>query len=339
MIVHESMLDVNQVRFICRKSEKYVLLAGCVKSGKTICMLHKCKQLLANNTQAEILWLTQNSLYKSFLCSAFNELGIKCILQTINEFFKANTRSYDYVFVDEASFLTDEQLKQIANISCQSLFLSITEGDIRPPFFFQENAKGVDSNVICRLLKIKKQSLLFSFLNNGTKKLLSELCDNESEILESIVNHSPSLCQYKELLKLESIVEFIKNRIINREERNVAILCYSNDDVANICHEFSQSTFKVESKYSKSVAWKNDIDFTSCCPKVMTIHSCVGISFDNVYVILNKRLLDNFEEHRDLIAYAVTRGLHDVVIISDLPLPNVITDNATQISDEAEINI
>ncbi|MDO4801007.1 MAG: hypothetical protein Q4A15_02460 [Prevotellaceae bacterium] len=333
MIVHESMLDANQMRFICLKSEKYVLLVGCVKSGKTICLLHKCKQLLANNPHAEVLWLTPYSLYKSFLGLAFKKLGIKCKLETINEFLKNDNKNYDYVFVDEASFLTEGQLLKIASVTTKSLVLSITEGDILPAYFFKDDEKGIDAEIISTHFGITPQCLFFMHVNNGTKKLISKLYEDKAIVSECIVDNYLHNCRCKEITNGESVEEFMMRCIVHRNEDNVGIIYFTNDEVSESYRKFKELKYKVECKYSCAIGLKNNINFDTTLPKLLTIHSSVGISFDIVYIVLNERVACNIEGYRDLIAYALTRGLHDVVIVSNSSLPQIIKDNTTPIYD------
>lgn len=328
------MLDGHPpVRLPQLKNDKVVLLSGRVKSGKTICLIHKLKQILALNSQVAILWICSNTMYKCFLYSVFSKLGLRCELETITEFFKNVKRSFGYVIVDEASFLTEEQLLKIANLTSKSLVLSITEGDVLPTFFFKDGEKGIDAEFISTHFSITPQCLFFMHINNGTKRLISKLYEDRTIVSECIVDNNLLNCRYKEIGNDESVEDFIMRSIVHRNEDNVGVLCFTNNEVSESYRKFRELKYKVECKYGCDFDWKNNINFDTTLPKLLTIHSSIGISFDTVYIVLNEKVTCNIEGYRDLFAYALTRGLHDVVIMSNYSLPPIIKDNATPICD------
>lgn len=333
-IINESMLDdLPPVRLPQLKNDKVVLLSGRVKSGKTICLIHKLKQILALNPQVAILWICSNTMYKCFLYSVFSKLGIRCELETITEFFKNVKRSFGYVIVDEASFLTEEQLLKIANLTTKSLVLSITEGDVLPAFFFKDGEKGIDAEFISTHFRITPQCLFLMHINNGTKRLISKLYEDRTSVSECIVDNHLHNCIYKEFANGESAEGFMMKCIVRRNEDNVGILYFTNEEVSESYRKFRKLGYKAECKYSCALDWKNNISFDTNLPKLLTIHSSVGISFDTVYIILNERVASNIENYRDLIAYALTRGLRDVIIVSNYSLPSIIKENTTPICD------
>ena len=321
------------------KDNRINLLTGPVKSGKTLCLLYKCKSLLMCNPKANIIWITHNKLYKDYLNSLFHKIGIHCRIELASKFLECQKFNCDYIFIDEASFLTESQFAQIINCSNKSIFISINDGSIKAPFIFKDGQSGLTPNSVRELYNVIPQSLYFTPLCNGTEKIISHLCDLYSVAVKSIGNNVLNQCYYIELTEQESIVKFINKRITNLEEKDVGILCNSNEDVANLYHEFNNHQFKVECKYNYTKEWRNNINFESTHPKIMTIHSSIGISFGSIYLILNKRLLTDFSKYRDLICYALTRGLNDVVIIGCHTLPIIITDNALQISDGTIISL
>lgn len=357
-IINESMLDDHPpVRLPQLKNDKVVLLSGRVRSGKTVCLVHKLKQLLVMNRSTEsvdirvdshtifetgnyamrnieqFLWIAPNSVYKSFLNSIFRIFGISCIIETINEFFKKDGRTFDYVFIDETSFLTEEQLQKIASATTKSLILSLTEGDVLPAFFFKDDEKGIDAKTISKHFGITPQCLLFMHINNGTKRLISKLYEDGAIVTECIVDSYPHNCRYKEFANGESVEEFIMKSIVHRNEENVGILYFTNDEVSDSYRKFRELKYKVECNYGGAFDWKNNINFDTTLPKLLTIHSSVGISFDTVYIVLDERVASNVKGYRDLVAYALTRGLRDVVIVSNYSLPPIIKNNATPICD------
>lgn len=332
-IITESMLDDSTSRPLQLIMDKIVLLSGRVRSGKTICLIHKLMQLLTKSLDVKVLWITPNSLYKTFLNSAFRKNGICCVIETINEFWKSDSRVFDYVFVDEASFLTEEHLLKIAGITTRSLVLSITEGEVVPAFFFKNGEKGIDAEFISTHFGITPQCLLFMHINNGTKRFISKLYEERTIVSECIVDRYLHNCRYKEITNGESAEEFMMKSITRRSEDNVGVLYFMNDEVYESYRKFRELKYKVECKYSCALNWKNNINFDTTLPKLLTIHSSVGISFDTVYIVLNERVVYNIEGYRDLIAYALTRGLHNVVIVGNSSLPPIIKDNTTPIYD------
>lgn len=326
------MLDKSTSIALQQRMDKTILISGKVGSGKTICLIHKLKQLLMKNPKMKFLWITSNSLYKNFIRFAFREIDISCKIETINEFCKNYKRVFDYVFVDEASFLTELQLLKIASVATKSLVLSITEGEVMPMFFFKKGEKGIDIKSVSSILTVTPQRLLFMHLNNGAKRLVTKLYEDESTVSESIVDNCLHNCRYKEIQNEESTEEFMMKSIVHRNEDNVGILYFTNDEVSESYRIFKELNYKVECKYSCALDWKNNINFDTTLPKLLTIHSCVGISFDTVYIILNERVACNIDGYRNLMAYALTRG-HNVVIVGNSSLPPIIKDNTTPIHD------
>lgn len=338
--INSSAPDDPIVEFLNLKDEKVVIVSGRVKSGKTICLLLKLKQILQKNPQAIILWVTSNTIYKSFLCSIFHQLGIRCKIETINEFIKCDKRSFDYVIVDEASFLTEEQLLEIASATTKSLILSITEGGILPAFFFKREERGIDVNTFSRLFGVTPHALYFMHhdnRDNGTKRLISKLYEDRAMVSDCIVDNCLHNCRYKEITPDESAEEFMMKCIVHHNEDNVGIIFFTNDEVSESYRKFRELKYKVECKYNCVFGWENNINFDSTKPKLLTIHSCAGVSFDTVFLVLNERVVRNIDDYRDLLAYALTRSHRDVVIVSNSSLPSIITDNATSIYTEMQL--
>lgn len=336
-IITEGMLDDTMYRFLCKKDDKVNLISGGVRSGKTLFLLHKCKQILSKDSNAGITWIVSNNVYKAFLCTNLNKIGIKGKVVTIFEFLKNNSKS-DYIFVDEASFLTENQLKIVIKSAIKGLFISITQGKIQPPFFSLKNQKSIDTESVANNLSVIPQPLYFSYLNNGTKGLISAIYREESDVTISMVDNNPK-CQYEEIQPKYTIEEFIRKLIENRSDNNVGILYFTNEDIYNANNKFNELGLKVEARYNYNRKLKNDIDFSSNKPKLLTIHSSVGIIFDSIFIVLNENVINNFSDYQGLLAYALTRGGHYITIISNCTLPDVIKDNAFSVTGNAIMEI
>lgn len=338
-IIQESCLDECIHLIYPKMDDKVNMIVGPVCSGKTILLLYKCRQLLSANSYANVIWIVNNALYKEFLLLAFAGFGLRIKIETLFDFFKHDKRTVDYVFVDEASFLTESNLQSIVKSVRQSLYIAITEGNVKTPFFFKEDKKGLNAERMSSILNVTPYELQQSYVNNDVGKLLSSLYELDSSLSENKYGYFKPRCRYKELSTEDSVIDFIKEYIIKCSEENLGILFLSNDEVEQAYQEFRNLKFEVESKYNSVGKWKNNINFASSIPKLLTIHSCAGISFETIFIVLNKKMISRFSEYKDLFAYALTRGRSNVVIVSNASLPDVIKENAISLSEKLSISI
>ena len=79
----------------------------------------------------------------------------------------------------------------------------------------------------------------------------------------------------------------IADLIGKRDFKSIGILMPSNDAVLKFYERFTDLGIPCEYKYSKKGhrdAWRDNLDFRSELPKIMTYHSAKGLQFEAVFL-------------------------------------------------------
>ena len=310
-VVYEDAIREGMNTFI--NNEKNVLIVeGGPGTGKSVIAINLLKQFLSRGLNT--FYVTKNSapreVFKSKL--KIDRLsGLNNLFKGSGCFYDSEANSFDVLIVDEAhrlnkksgifSNLGENQIKEIINASKFSVF------------FIDENQKVTlkDNGSVDEIMKyakyynagIYKKKLQSQFRCNGSDGYLAWL-DNILDIKQTANYDFDSTYDFRVFDNPNDMKKEIFNKnTINNKSRLVAGYCWNwisegknETDVYDIV--IPEYNFKMSWNLKNSSTWaidKNSVNEVGC------IHTCQGLEFDYVGVIIGEDL--RFENGRIISDY------------------------------------
>lgn len=339
--VKDSELDDYQVKVINKKTDNSYIVKGCAGSGKSILALWKAKQIQEQN-KGSYLYVVYTKALKQYMSDGITQIGLRdgnvanydaCFMWSRNEggqLTRASWKkgSYDYIIVDEAQDFSEEDIDLLKSKSKKAL---LVYGDTAQQLYkFLKDKKTVSMEDIQYFTKFPVEQLVFNhrlpkriarvaqFLNSENDEL-EERCTDEGTEKPKILEYSSKNEQF------EAIAELIKNKGME----DVGVLLRSNNDVDEAYDYFSGKGLQVE---AKSYRHKDELDFTSDNPKLMTYHSSKGLQFENVFI---PECTADGNDDRNPLYVAITRTYKSLYIMHSGNLSNFFDSVPTNLYDDS----
>ena len=283
--VDEKSMDDDQLDLIEQTLDKSMLVAGCAGSGKSVIAMNKAVQIMKSGEDVVLIALTKSlNRYMGF-GKVENGLG--------NRFFyhwqweKAGKPTADYIIVDEIQDFTKEQIQDFIRAAKKSYFFF---GDTAQSIY---RAFGVNTLTIDQIAELTGLKPLYLFNNYRLPRAVAKITQQfvgvdvnpyNERIYQSKERSVPHIIQCE---SEESEAKMIADLIRKRDFKSIGILMPSNDAVLKFYERFTDLGIPCEYKYSKKGhrdAWRDNLDFRSELPKIMTYHSAKGLQFEAVFL-------------------------------------------------------
>lgn len=291
--VKDSELDDYQVKVINKRTDNSYIVKGCAGSGKSILALWKAKQI-QEQKKGSYLYVVYTKALRQYMSDGIKQVGLQennvvnfdaCFSWMKNdqgEFERGEWRkgSYDYIIVDEAQDFSQDDIELLKTKSRKALLIY---GDTAQQLYkFLKNKQTVSMEDIQYFTKFPVEQLVFNhrlpkkiarvaeYLNSERDEL-EERCTEEGTIKPKILQYSSKKEQFA------AIASLIKNKGME----DVGILFRRKKDVDEAYDYFTSEGIEVE---AQSSLHKDELDFTSDNPKLMTYHSSKGLQFENVFI-------------------------------------------------------
>lgn len=373
-MVSESQLDDDQLRVLFATNDKSCIVSGCAGSGKSVLALIKAQRIQkekGNNYRIIV--------YTKALCNYMNagreSLGL------VNEFSYheewkwrkslktyANGASYmvydkdengkkipympsaDYIIVDEIQDFTQEEILEFINATKKNFFFF---GDTAQSIY-QGLKNTIPVSAISRLLPFGQEPKSFPLYRNYRLPIpvakVAQVVGVDLEPYDENVYRSPEkeMPRFIAYSSLEDQLRAIKRIIETQNLTDVAILLPHNTEAKQVSVLLNRLGLNHEAKYEDKDDWrsrKENLNFSTTNPKLMTYHSAKGLQFEAVFMP-NIVPLDDDPEKRiseqKAIYVAMTRTYRYLYVMytGSLPYPfgNVPKDLyiTTEIESEVE---
>lgn len=347
-MIKESELDDDQIKVLTETLDKSCIVAGCAGSGKSVLALIKAKRI-----QSEFGDNYKVIVFTKALCNYMNsgkkELGLTNDFYYYMEWKYKRERkgrymvyskdengdripympSADYIIVDEIQDFSDAEIQEFLNATNKNFFFfgdtaqSIYEG--------LKNTVPVDkiSTIVPQNKKIKNWELYRNHrLPLSVAKIVQPIGVDLPPFIESTYkSKETSIPRFLEYKDGESQVKAIHDIINKNNMTDVAILLPNNDDVKNVYDQLKQLGGNYELRYNDKEDFNNNRDnlnFNSTNPKVMTYHSAKGLQFETIFLPYIENFSGNVSERKALYV-AMTRTYRNLYVMYSTALPHPLS--------------
>ena len=324
--VGEQSMDDDQLDLIERTLDKSMLVAGCAGSGKSVIAMNKAVQINDNGGDVILIALTKSLNRFMVQGKETNNLGSRFFYHWRWE--KEGKPHADYIIVDEIQDFTEVQIRDFMQAARKSFFFF---GDTAQSIY---HSFGVDTLTIDQIAKLTGLTPLYLYNNYRLPRGVAKI--TQAYVAVGANPYSEKIYQSKErsvphiiqCATAEQEAKMVADWIAGHGARSVGILLPSNEVALKFYELLTDKGLPCEFKYSGKGdrdSWKDNLDFHSELPKVMTYHSAKGLQFESVF--LPQYDGARSEDARKALYVAMTRTWKDLIIsyVGDLmpPLSNV----------------
>ena len=339
--VKDSELDDYQVKVINKKTDNSYIVKGCAGSGKSILALWKAKQIQEGG-KGSYLYVVYTKALRQYMSDGIKQIGLResnvvnfdaCFQWGRNNYGELQRGvwkkgSYDYVIVDEAQDFSRDDIELLKSKARKAL---LVYGDTAQQLYkFLKDKQTVSMEDIQYFTKFPVEQLVFNHRLPKKIARVAQYLNSESDELEERCTEEgtekPKILKYN--TKQEQFAA-IANLIKNKGMEDVGILFRNNNEVDEAYDYFTNKGIEVE---AKSYRHKDELDFTSDNPKLMTYHSSKGLQFENVFI---PECTAEGADDRNPLYVAITRTYRSLYIMHSGNLSCFFDDVPTDLYDDS----
>ena len=339
--VKDSELDDYQVKVINKKTDNSYIVKGCAGSGKSILALWKAKQIQEGG-KGSYLYVVYTKALRQYMSDGIKQIGLHesnvvnfdaCFQWGKNDYGELQRGvwkkgSYDYVIVDEAQDFSRDDIELLKSKARKAL---LVYGDTAQQLYkFLKDKQTVSMEDIQYFTKFPVEQLVFNHRLPKKIARVAQYLNSESDELEERCTEEgtekPKILKYN--TKQEQFAA-IANLIKNKGMEDVGILFRNNKEVDEAYDYFTNKGIEVE---AKSYRHKDELDFTSDNPKLMTYHSSKGLQFENVFI---PECTAEGADDRNPLYVAITRTYRSLYIMHSGNLSCFFDDVPTDLYDDS----
>lgn len=339
--VKDSELDDYQVKVINKKTDNSYIVKGCAGSGKSILALWKAKQIQEGG-KGSYLYVVYTKALRQYMSDGIKQVGLResnvvnfdaCFQWEKNDYGKLQRGvwkkgTYDYVIVDEAQDFSRDDIELLKSKARKAL---LVYGDTAQQLYkFLKDKQTVSMEDIQYFTKFPVEQLVFNHRLPKKIARVAQYLNSESDELEERCTEEgtekPKILEYN--TKQEQFAA-IANLIKNKGMEDVGILFRNNKEVDEAYDYFTNKGIEVE---AKSYRHKDELDFTSDNPKLMTYHSSKGLQFENVSI---PECTAEGDDDRNPLYVAITRTYRSLYIMHSGNLSCFFDDVPTDLYEDS----
>lgn len=339
--VKDSKLDDYQVKVINKKTDNSYIVKGCAGSGKSILALWKAKQIQEGG-KGSYLYVVYTKALRQYMSDGIKQIGLResnvvnfdaCFQWGRNNYGELQRGvwkkgSYDYVIVDEAQDFSRDDIELLKSKARKAL---LVYGDTAQQLYkFLKDKQTVSMEDIQYFTKFPVEQLVFNHRLPKKIARVAQYLNSESDELEERCTEEgtekPKILEYN--TKQEQFAA-IANLIKNKGMEDVGILFRNNKEIDEAYDYFTNKGIEVE---AKSYRHKDELDFTSDNPKLMTYHSSKGLQFENVFI---PECTAEGADDRNPLYVAITRTYRSLYIMHSGNLSCFFDDVPTDLYDDS----
>lgn len=328
-MVKESELDEDQIKILMSALDKSCIVSGCAGSGKSILALIKARRIQEERGEDYQIIVYTKALCR-YMDSGKKELELsKPIHYHYYWSHKLKQPKSKYIIVDEIQDFNKEEILEFVNSADDGYF-----------FFFGDTAQSIYQGLKENIVPVKG---IRSILPDGKSAKIWELYYNYrlpipvAKFVQVIGVDLPPFFQktYRSretekprMIRYENKKEQIKaiHRIItNNDLTDVAILLPQREMVKAAYDMLTEIGGNYELKYDdrNNIGNSRDnLDFGSTNPKIMTYHSAKGLQFETVFIPYAEDFTESSVSKQKALYVAMTRTYRNLYVMYSGWLPH-----------------
>lgn len=342
-MIKESELDDDQIKILMATLDKSCIVSGCAGSGKSVLALIKAQRVQkerGNNYQIIV--------FTKALCKYMN--SGREVLELNKPFYyhwewqnRYNSPKSDYIIVDEIQDFSKDEILEFVNSANKNFFFF---GDTAQSIY--EGLKDTISvDEIRWILPVGKSAKDWELYRNYrlpipvarfVQSIGVDLGPFVENTYKSKETEMPWVLRYDNKEKqLEAIHRIIKNRNLT----DVAILVPDNSMVLSTLNSLTNIGGNYEVRYNDRSDWKNskdNLNFNSSNPKIMTYHSAKGLQFESVFIPFVEDFTEDGGADQKALYVAMTRTYRNLYVMYSGNMPSPISKINTSIYKKYEVD-
>lgn len=312
--VSEEKIDDEQFDIIDIPNDQSLLVTGCAGSGKSVIAMHKAMNL-SKEGHSVILIVYTKSL------SRFMEMGGRNSYFSYyyyKEWETKNKPSADYIIVDEIQDFTKEEIQEFIDAAKKHF---IFFGDTAQSIYYKKKTMSIEA--ISQMTGLTPMILYTNYrLPRPVAKITQayvgiNVPEYKDKIYKNKTKELPHFVKFdSDKSQLEGLIEIINKN----KNKKIGILLNNNLDVLMVTEFLHSRNVFVEFKYTiggDTPITKENLNFRSSYPKVMTCHSAKGLQFDVVILPFFKGTTN--DDERKTLYVAMTRTMESLYILYSSP--------------------
>ena len=355
-MIKESELDEDQLRVFNAVLDKSCIVSGCAGSGKSVLALIKAQRIQKERGNSYQIIVFTKALC-GYMNSGREELGL------VNEFmyheewrWKKYLKHYrngqsfwvyerdnsgnkipnmpksDYVIVDEIQDFEQQEIMEFVQATRKNFFFfgdtaQSIYGGLKNTMPVQNIGrmlyqKGIDSKdwELYRNYRLPLPVAKYiQYVGVGLPPFIESIYKSQERTM-------PYVLHYENANEQISAIKRIKE---NNDFTDVAILVPSGELVRQIGESLINLGLNVEMKYDDRQDFrnsKNDLNFTSTNPKVMSYHSAKGLQFEAVFLPYIDSFVDDRGDNSKALYVAMSRTYRYLYIMYSGQLPRPLNN-------------
>ena len=325
-MIRESELDDDQIKILKATLDKSCIVSGCAGSGKSVLALIMAKRIQEEKKGADYQIIVFTKALSRYMNAGRIALGLrKSFTYHYDWVHRRNKPHSNYVIVDEIQDFTKDEIQD---------FINATQGYF---YFFGDTAQSIYGglkntlpvdDIRLEIPSAKGAKTFPLYRNHRLPKPVArvvqfvgvDLGPYDEDVYKSLETAIPRFIKYNdEKGQIEAINRIIKDR----ELEDVAILLPRNNDVKRVYDKLMQLGGNYEVKFGGGAGpGKEDLDFLTTNPKVMTYHSAKGLQFEAVFLpLVEKYPAADTESDRKALYVAMTRTYRYLYVMYSGSLP------------------
>ena len=355
-MIKESELDDDQLKVFKATLDKSCIVSGCAGSGKSVLALIKAQRLQKERGNSYQIIVFTKALC-GYMNSGRKELGL------VNEFmyheewrWKKYLKHYrngqsfwvyerddngnkipnmpksDYVIVDEIQDFEQQEIMEFVRATKKNFFFF---GDTAQSIYGRLKRTMPVQNIGHMLYQSGIESKDWELYRNYRLPLPVaryiqsvgvDLPPFDESIYKSPERTVPCVLKYSEA---ESQISAIKKIKEDHDFTDVAILVPSGELVRQIGEALISLGLNVEMKYDDKEDFrnsKNNLNFETTNPKVMTYHSAKGLQFEAIFLPYIDSFVDDRGDDSKALYVAMSRTYRYLYIMYSGQLPKPLSD-------------
>lgn len=336
-----SDLDDDQLKVFNATNDKSCIVSGCAGSGKSVLALIKAQRIQKEKGD-DYKVIVYTKALRNYMNAGKDALGLNNDIYYLWTYERCESQSADYIIVDEIQDFTEDEIRTFITVANKNFFFF---GDTAQSIYKQykktidvEDIKDI-SVPVSSGAKPKNFELYRNYrLPLPVARVVQHIgVDLDGYDESTYKNLDPTMPRFIKYDSLDNQINALIKIVNVNTLTNVGILLPDNSAVINIHTLLNKLGFNHEVKYSKDGVWKDNLNFSTDNPKVMTYHSAKGLQFETVFLPNIPSSTIEGDERRALYV-AMTRTYQGLYVMYNGMLPSPLCDVPEELIKIVEVD-